>query len=235
MDLEDIRTRCIEVHKAIKAMRNLDLSDPSIFTTLPFPSILKMPSQRFKGGDINEFEYMGRSLFHELQRRIRAKGFQEGQESLYLYGPSGAGKSHLLAALAYSLIQEGYRVFYIPDCAHLLLDPEATFWMALNFAFCDTTNLETLVNRNNVKSMINFMSDCHDLYFIVDQVNALDSEENDNCRGKKEQVVTWLDALRYKDRYIFSASPNEASNREADRKQSGISLFRVFGGMNKVC
>jgi hypothetical protein len=107
----DIQTRCIAIHKAIKAMPdNLNLSSPSTFTVFPFPSPLSMPSQRFKKKKINgidHFEYMGRSQFRKLQKRVENEDFLDASESLYLYGTSGSGKSHLLAALVYQLIREG--------------------------------------------------------------------------------------------------------------------------------
>jgi len=58
--------------------------------------------------------------------------------------------------------------------------------------------------------------------------------DNDSAKEAKVQASRWLRALRFKHRYVFSASANEISNQEADRKQSGISVFRTFGGMSKV-
>lgn len=233
-----MQTGCAAIHEAIKAMPNLDLSNPTTFTTLPFPSLLPMPTQRFERkivNDMHHFEYMGRYLFGELHKRTQDKNFLKGNESLYLYGTSGSGKSHLLAALAYNLVREGRRVFYIPDCSTFLLQPEATMWMALNFAFYDSTDiLGAIEDRHDVNAMIDFMSKYQDLYIIVDQVNALESEENDNLKAQKSLVSRWLAALRFQHRYIFSASANEVSNREADRKQSGILVFPIFGGMSEV-
>jgi len=106
--------------------------------------------------------------------------------------------------------------------------------MALNFAFYDTNILGAIGDRHNVNAMIDFMSEYEDLYIIVDQVNALESKKNDHRKAKKALVLDWLDALRFKHRYVFSASANEASNREADREQSGFSVFPIFGGMSVV-
>jgi len=235
-DAPGIQTRCVAIDEAIKAVpSDLDLSNPSTFTTLPFPSLLPMPSQRFESrhvDDMDHFEYMGRDLFCELQNRIQDVSFLEEFESLYLYGTAGTGKSHLLAALAYNLVREGNRVVYIPDCSTLLLAPAETMWMALNFAFYDSAVLGTIENRYDVDALIRFMSKYQDLYIIVDQVNALESTGNDSRKATKDQVIKWLDALRFRHRHVFSASANETSNREADRKQSGFSVFRIFGGMS---
>lgn len=151
-DAPDIQTRCVAIHEAIKVMPDLDLSNPSTFTTLPFPSFLPMPTQRFERKSVNDmhyFEYMGRHPFDELHKRIQDENFLIGTESLYLYGTSGSGKSHLLAALVYSLVRERRRVFYIPNCSTLLLSPEETMWTALNFAFHDS-NILRAMDRHNV-------------------------------------------------------------------------------------
>jgi len=232
----DVQTRCVAIHKAIKAVPdNPDLSNPSTFIALPCPSPLLMPYQRFESKKINGidyFEYMGRYQFHKLQKRIENEFFLQGSESLYLYGTSGSGKSHLLAALMYHLIREGKHVFYIPDCSSLLLEPAETIWAALSFAFYDLPVLGTIGDLHNVDALIRLVAYDRDVYIIVDQVNALEATENDSCKEEKVQALRWLRALRFNHRYIFSASANENSNREADRKQSGISVFPIFGGMS---
>ena len=125
---------CAAIHEEINAMPDgLDLSDPATFTRLPFTSLpLCIPSQCFDTKVVNgigQFEYMGRSKFRELRNHI------ENHKSLYPHGTSGSGKSHLLAALAYQLTREGERVFYVPDCAKLLLHPKQAMWTAFRFVF----------------------------------------------------------------------------------------------------
>ncbi|KAF8343536.1 hypothetical protein F5887DRAFT_918364 [Amanita rubescens] len=230
----DVQTRCTAIRKAIQAMPdNLDLSDPSTFKDLPCPSPLLMPPERFEVKEIDGiecFEYMGRSQFHELQERIKDKNFQKGAESIYLYGTSGSGKSHLLVALVYHLIREGQRVFYIPDCSSLLLDPAKTMWDAYRFAYNCSPDLRT---TESVETLIDSMRTDPDVYIIVDQVNALESTNTDNRREAKNRVLGWLGNLRSSHRYIFSASANEASNRDAEKRQNGISVFSIFGGMSQ--
>ena len=236
-NVPDVQTRCTAIHKAIKAMPDKNLSDPSSSTDLPCPSLLSMPYQRFASKKIDgvaHFGYMGRLQFHELQKRIKKSSFLDGSETLSLYGTSGSGKSHLLAALAYHLIREGERVFYIPDCYSLLLDPLQTMRDACHFAYYDSPVLGTIGHPDDVDALIRFLALDRDVYIIVDQVNALEFIENDRRKEKKVQVSDWLDALRFRHRYIFSASANEDSNREAYMKQRGISVIPTFGGMSPV-
>jgi hypothetical protein len=218
---------------------NLDLSSPSTFKALPFPSLFPMPSQRFEKkviDGIDHFEYMGRSHFHELQRLVQSEDFLNASESLYLYGTSGSGKSHILAALAYHLICAGQRVIYVPDCSNLCLGPAEQIWKALKFAFYDSAALGSTGDSYDVDAFIHLISQRQDLYIIVNQTNALEIAEDDSRGAPTLQAIHWLDALRlnHPTHYIFSASANEKSNRDADRKQSSISVFRIFGGMSPV-
>jgi len=230
---------CAAIHEAIKTMRDgLDLSNPSTFRRLPFPSLFPIPTQRFdtkKINGIHQFEYMERSKFRELQNCVEYEDFLDGLESIYVSGNSGSGKSHLLGALVCQLIREGKLVFYVPDCSTShLLDPASAIWAALRFTFYDSATLGT-IDPHDVRPLIDFMSNHRDLYIFVDQVNALEITENDSCKATKVLVLKWLRAMRFKHPYIFSATANENSNREVDRKQSGIAVFRMLGGMNKVC
>ena len=107
-------------------------------------------------------------------------------------------------------------------------------WDACHFAYYDSPVLGTIGHPDNVDALIRFLAPDRDVYIIVDEVNALEFTENDRRKEKKVQVSDWLDALRFRHRYIFSASANEDSNREASKKQHGISVIPTFGGMSPV-
>ena len=235
-NVRDVQTRCTAIRKATQAMPDdLDLADPLTFKDLPCPSPLLLPHERFEAKEIDSieyFEYMGRSRFRGLQECIKDRNFQKGAESIYVYGTSGSGKSHLVAALVYHLVREGRRVFYIPDCSALLLDPAETMWNAYHFAYDCSPDLRT---TESVETLINLMREDPDVYVVIDQVNALESTNTDSRREAKNRILGWLGNLRSRHRYIFSASANETSNRDAEKKQNGISVFPIFGGMSQVC
>ena len=98
---------------------------------------------------------------------------------------------------------------------------------ALQFAFYDSAALRSTGGSLDLDAFIRSISWRQDVYIIVDQVNALEVEVDDKRRAPMLQAQRWLDALRFNHptRYIFSASANELSNREADRKQSRILVF----------
>ena len=227
-----------EIHKLIKAIpESNDFSDPRMLSLLPFPSLLEKP-KRFTISDhdgVEHFEYMGRLKFGELRTRIKGEYFLRAYERLYVYGTSGSGKSHILAALVCQLIREGERVVYLPDCYRLLENAARAIWHALLFAFHDTAHLEAVENPDDVDALIAFMSHWKNLYVVVDQMNSLEAVQQDERAEKKKKVRDWLDRMRSGHRYIFSASANEISSREAHTKQSGIEVFYILGGMTKVC
>jgi phosphoribosyl-AMP cyclohydrolase len=224
-DAPDVQTHCVVIHETIKVMPdNLNLSNPLTFTTLPCPLLSLMPSQCFEMkaiNGINHFKYMGRSYFHELQWLIESEDFLHASKSLF--------------ALVYYLIHNGKCVIYIPDYSILRLGLAEQMWKALMFAFYNSAALRS-TGDSHVNTFICFISQCQDLYIIVDQVNALDISEDDGCRAPTLQAIHWLDVwrLNHLTCYIFSASVNETSNQEVDRKQSRILVFQMFGGMSKV-
>jgi hypothetical protein len=231
-------SKASEVHKRIKGLPgDEDFANPATFTWLPFPSILDVPN-RFAKREIDgvlEFQYMGRSKFSDLDKRSKETNFADSSERLYVYGTSGSGKSHILAAFVCHLIRIGQRVVYIPDCFRLLEHHAWVLWNALVFAFHDSEDLNAIQDRNDVDALVSFMLRHTDLYVIVDQRNALEvGNINDEHATKKAQVRGWLDQMKIRHRYIYSASANETSSRDANQTQSGIAVFEFLGGMTPV-
>jgi hypothetical protein len=227
------------IYDAIQALPgDLDFSNPASLTTLPFPSLLKVPFQRFdyRVTDLCYFQYMGRSKFTELYDWTQRDSFLRGFGSIYLYGSSGSGKSHILAALACQFIREGKRVVYIPDCGQLLKNFELDIRNALSFAFHDSQqHLKTIRSAPNLEQLFKFCEERTDIYFIVDQLNALELDSLDgSSNDKKKEVTINLKRITKRHKYIFSASANEKSYQLADSKQSGVLVLPIHGGMNRV-
>lgn len=86
----------------------------------------------------------------------------------------------LLAALVYYLIREGKRVFYIPGCGVLHLEPTKTMKAAFNLAFYDSVDLGTIGDHHDINALIRFMSGHQDLFIIVDQLNTLEVTADDS-------------------------------------------------------
>ena len=231
------------IHHAIQSLRpETDLSDPNTFITLPFPSPLRTPTERFaihpRGDTVKRFQYMGRSLFQDLLTAVADPSFLDGSTTLYLCGPSGTGKSHLLAALVCHLVREGERVVFIPDCSALLTDLRGVIRKALLFAFHDNPYLRDEINlANDMDDLVRIVEQRahHTLYIIVDQRNALDPAGSMDLQDvDKTAAFRTIDSLRAFQRYIFSASANEQSDREHRDKQTEIKALEYRAGLNKV-
>jgi len=180
---------------------------------------------------------MGRCKFAELYKQVQGPNFVAGYESIYLYGTSGSGKSHILAALVCQLIREGKRIVYVPDCAAMLQDSTSVFREALCCAFYDSKqHLKSIESARNHEELFTFWSRHRDVFLIVDQLNALEIGGcTANMDDVKNHVMRYLMRMKFRHKYIFSASANEQSNQATLGKQSGITVIKIYGGMTQVC
>jgi len=171
---------------------------------------------------------MGRSRFEELVLEMEKPGFMKTWMAIYLYGSSGSGKSHILAALAFKLAREGKRILYFPDCSTLVKEFELCLRGALSFAFYDSDLLEEILSARNEEELVRFWQNQRGHYILVDQLNALENCDNG------PQIRRRLDGMAYRHHYIFSASANEKSCKDANMKQSSITTIPYHGGINEV-
>lgn len=230
------------VRREIRSLPNITFSDPYMVISLPFPSPLWAPPERFtiKGGIVTTFQYMGRTIFRNILKEVEDTNFQVGRHGLFLYGPSGTGKSHILAALVCHLIKNGKKVMYIPDCVRLLEDHEAYIQQALLFTFYDDADaIKAIIRAQGMHDLLQFINQqpAFSLYIIVDQCNGLEIGALGVDMKATSKVVIWdsLHKLCRSQKYIFSASTNGNSVRFQDRKQSDIKIINMLCGLNEVC
>lgn len=90
---------------------------------VPFPFVGQNSQSCFAptATDASKFEFMGRSSFKTFQEKLTAYLCSRAI-SLNVQGTIGEGKSHFVAAAVSSLLHEGRRVFFVPDCESLLRD-----------------------------------------------------------------------------------------------------------------
>ena len=185
-------------------------------------------------------KYMGRSVFMDIWEEATGNWYENGFSSLYLYGPAGVGKSHILTALVFSLIKQGNRVVYIPDCRAAVKDPWANIRIALLFAFDGYPDLQHAIAKagtlNDIMKVICTLEN-HSLYLVVDQLNALDADvrETGHADRRKMDLDDAVASISNSQKYIFSSSANAISIQLADQKQTGIRVFRLNKGMTPVC
>lgn len=105
---------------------------------------------------------------------------------------------------------------------------------AYNFAYHDPLDPGAFKQFGDVEEVVRCLNCDPDVYIIIDQVNVLElvTGNSDGRNDRKIQVIAWLDLLKPRNRYLFSASANENSNREIFKKQHGITVIPAFGGLD---
>jgi energy-coupling factor transporter ATP-binding protein EcfA2 len=234
-----LRKRIAEVYTAIAAISDNPswFSDPHNMDYIPIPSPSPL-GQRFEHDvSFQKFRYMGRSTFATLYNYTLTPYFRMSDQEIYLHGSSGSGKSHILAAFACLLVRKGQRVIYIPNAQDLIYGFFTEMRTAFCFAFYNKTEFDEIASFTQVDELIRF-SDHQQmignrLYIVVDQVDALEADEDDGRNQLKSRIEEQLYTLAYKHHYIFSASANEKTkNRKG--KQDNIQFVPLVRGMNEV-
>jgi hypothetical protein len=219
-------------------------SNPLNATTLPFPFIYdQLPGERFclSESDIPEFTYLGREKFSSLWERVECILKKGAVHSLFMQGPKGLGKSHLLAALACLWSRMERRTVYIPDCRQALSDPLFYLQIALLCAFADPSSASKRTIIRSFQSTDDLKKFCRaltrPLYFVIDQVNALEHEDSNEDIVSNEDKDNFQRLLRYitiKGYVVKSASANYLTALRMEQKQSGEDKLQMMGGMSPV-
>ncbi|RUS25481.1 hypothetical protein BC938DRAFT_472101, partial [Jimgerdemannia flammicorona] len=193
-----------------------EYSNPTNILRLPFPFTgFKKPTDRFAIND-GSFEYMGREEFAQVLREIENLKGGGGYIKLFTFGSIGYGKSDILAAMVCLLLQQGKRVVFLPDCRAMARFFPEYLQSALLLTFVDSVYYQKKIyNCMSVNDIVSFSlklakEQIH-LYFIVDQLSALDCYEDDNesiTNEKKRSVKVDLGSITYNHYFIMSASAN---------------------------
>ena len=232
-----------ELHQLIKRSSPLDpdtYSDPTQVINLQFPFLGIPPKNRFKLSN-HMFAYMGREGFRELWEGI-SKMENDGWNKLFLYGTAGYGKSHMLAALACLLISQGKGVVYLPDCRAMLQCFVRYIKEALLLTFGDSPKrqkqVEKLETEKDIEAFLYDHARLERLYFIVDQINALEStamaDQDIASNAMKTDAVKWLGEFSFAHCLIESASPNYRTFQYMKQKQTNDIKIATQGGLSQA-
>ena len=215
---------------------------------LPFPFIGKPPVSRFEMIDPpsaaleyapGHFEYYGREAFAKIYNDIKALNYWRGYSMYYLSGTLGYGKSYILAAVACLLIRQGFKVVYLPDCRGLVRAFCGYLRAALLLTFAGKRALqEEILACSDDKTLVGWCTNIKDkLYFIVDQINALDTCEealDSVSKRSREKCSNYIAVLEQAHYLIFSSSGNYHHGIRESVKQSGVKREVLFGGLSEV-
>ena len=208
---------------------------------LPFLFAGQVPTERFHLDENRYFEFYGRKLFGKLYDATKSMHFLKTRRYA-LHGTLGAGKSHLLAALTCVLRKEGMRVVYLPDCRGLLDNPFRYLRHALRLAFFDTLEIqEFLIASERIEDLRKFCNDAasaqHRILFIIDQVNALDPQDEARDRYSNEGkrfVRAMLENITVEHLKLTSSTGNYMHAAHDTHRQSNEKRISMYGGLSKV-
>ncbi|PKK59642.1 hypothetical protein RhiirC2_820485 [Rhizophagus irregularis] len=213
-------------------------SNPKKHFSLPFPYPgEKLPVDRFAINDDGFFTYMGRKKFRKVLKTINQFRSRTGYMKLFVYGTVGYGKSHILSAIACFLFRTGKRVVFLPDCRQLAVDPVKYIKFALLLTYeNDDAKIREINACEDFCQIINFCESLYEekLYFIVDQMNALDELDNTGVSLEiKQQIRRDIDKMTNHHFYIMSSSANNKTMLHLMTKQTGELKIKLFGGFDE--
>ena len=221
-------------------------SNPEGILRIPFPFLgFPKPTDRFAINDENaSFDYMGREKFAEVLAEIGALGPYK-YRALYVYGTIGYGKSHILAAMTCLLLQQGKRVVYLPDCRAMAADFLEYIKSGLLLAFGDSESHQLRIQKcGSADEIISFckrivLDDRIRLYFIVDQLNAPDKDNEGTNKDEVSNDVELhirasLNRIMYEHFVIESASASYQSAMHMKQKQLSKVKLSLMGGFSEV-
>jgi len=212
------------------------LSDPERQHDLPFPvTYMGTPSQFAVRQGV--WRYVGREKFPELLRQLKFVQTAMSYSKLWVYGTRGNGKSHLLAALVCYLSARGECVIYIPNCGDGLRNPVAYFKAAMLFAFTDKAAQDRILTMETMEEIKYFLDRYAPVYFVIDQMNALDTEVGDqeHRRLAKARLSRWISLLTSSRKAVLSSSANLQCHLRLRSKEHYNHTMRVYGGLTEVC
>jgi len=215
------------------------LSDPSRWTSLPFPALSpQLPLDRFRFNPDGTFRFMGRQIFADVYQAVSNLSWRTGT-NYSLQGSLGSGKSHILAALACLLVKEGRRVVYLPDAKRLAAAMVAYTKFALQLTYADDRELfQRIQGFKSTETICEFVQErqvCgEELYFICGPMNTLDHYlVTGNKLGPQDQddVLTFILQLSGFHKLIWSGSGN---CQVISGQSSGVKRLLVQQGYNRV-
>ncbi|UZO21852.1 uncharacterized protein OCT59_014236 [Rhizophagus irregularis] len=228
-------------HRIMEDIMKLDenetiYSDPKNFLSLPYPYLgEKLPIDRFDIDHDGSFIFMGRTKFEQVLEdinKLRPRSYMK----LFIYGTVGYGKSHILTAIACFLFRTRRRVVFLPDCRQLAVDPVEYIKLALFLTYeNDDVKISEINACEDFCQIIKFCKSLEEkLYFIVDQMNALDEGDNTGISlEKKRQIRENLDKMVDNHFYIMSSSANNKTMLHLMAKQTGELKIKLFGGFDE--
>ncbi|RGB23542.1 hypothetical protein C1646_748171 [Rhizophagus diaphanus] len=132
----------------------------------------------------------------------------------------------------------GRRVVFLPDCRQLAVNPVDYTKSALFLAYHDDdAKINEINSCENFENIVDFCKKLQfkeKLYFIVDQMNALDELDKTGVSLEiKQQIRRDIDKMSNYHYYIMSFSANNKTMLYLMQKQTGELKIKLYGGFNE--
>ncbi|GBC23505.1 uncharacterized protein OCT59_011120 [Rhizophagus irregularis] len=182
-------------------------SNPENLISLPFPFIgERRPVERFSIRD-NKFLYMGRKAFDKVLKTINELESGNGYMDFFIYGTMGYGKSYILATIVF--------LTYSDDSVKM-------------------SGIHSCTTLDDIIEFCNPPEQEEQLYFIVDQMNALDSYNDTGIDDLlKKKIKSSLNEMSINHYYIKSSSANNTSALHLSIKQANKKKIELYGGFDE--
>jgi len=160
----------------------------------------------------------------------------------YIHGTLGYGKSYILAALAIRLMQQERKVVYLPDCRRLVRSFLTYLKSALVLTYAgDLETQSKFLKCATGQALVNWCimratSMQEELYFLIDQMNALDTDVDSlnsvslEERRQCAKLIAGLEGCHY---LVYSSTGNY---KHGLQEQNGAGALRksFCGGLSEV-
>ena len=130
---------------------------------------------------------------------------------------------------------------YLPDCQGLLNSPFQYLRHALRLAFFDTLEIqEFLIASECIEDLEKFCNDAasaqHRVLFIIDQVNALDSEDGarDRYSNKRKYLVRAMLENITAEHLKITSYTGDYMHAAHDTYHQSNERISMYGGLSKV-
>ncbi|KAF8538638.1 hypothetical protein BDD12DRAFT_841601 [Trichophaea hybrida] len=225
-----------------------DYSNPVIYANpenllkLPFPNNYEdHPYDRFKLDRNHCFDYMGRSKFLDIYQAVVSMEENKKNRTYSLQGILGYGKSFMMAALTILLMRLGKRVVYFPHCRTMAKDLRGYVQSAFLLAYADKYDTQQrIASFGSLNDVYEFCNDVRGegevLYFLVDQLNALDTNLETVTSvhvNKRVEALDFIQMIQGRHYYVWSASGNYEHAEHDMYRQIGEERIILAAGLSQ--
>jgi len=185
---------------------------------------------------------MGRRKFLDIYQAVVSMELYKKNRTYSLQGILGYGKSFMMAALTILLMRMGKLVVYIPHCRIMAKDLQGYIRSAFLLTYADKYDIQQRIashlSLNDIYELCNdIRGEGEVLYFLVDQLNALDTNPETVTSlnlQKRIDALDFIQQIQGRHYYVWSASGNYEYAEHDMYRQIGEERIILTPGFSQV-